>query len=297
MPEVDVESRPAYDHLEKFFSETSFWEKQIEFMAQEPVRGERHDAFNSEHARFFKSIFGMWEDKFLGAVAPAVTALCAKSEDKNAQRTASELIGGLIRGSKHWKKGSLDGMWSWLSPLLKKTFQQCTPDSLVYWERFVKYCCLFRDPRRVLPLITLIFNTPLDSDSTAAFSESKNLFFTRAVLVSLSWRVSLLTPVLREECLRHITHPYKQVREILGHVINELFQLAPHPSYKSVKELLLDQAKQLDQPSSMVEDLDEKSAHQVQILKQNLASWKESHKPSIQGASDYSNASKTGKRK
>ena len=297
MPEIDLESRPAYDHLESFFRDSSFWEKQIQFMAQEPVRGERHDAFNSEHARFFKSIFGMWEDKFLGAVAPAITALCAKSEDKNGQRTASELIGGLIRGSKHWKKGSLDGMWSWLAPLLKKTFQQCTPDSLVYWERFVKYCCLFRDPRRVLPLITLIFNTPLDRDSTAAFSESKNLFFTRAVLVSLSWRVSLLTPVLREECLRHITHPYKQVREILGHVINELFQLAPHPSYKSVNELLLDHARLLDQPSSMLEDLDEKSAHQVQSLKQSLASWKESHKPSIQGASDYSNASKTGERR
>ncbi|KAG0049518.1 hypothetical protein BGZ83_005704 [Gryganskiella cystojenkinii] len=293
MPEVDPESKPAYDHLEQFFGDASFWEKLIEFMAQEPVRGERHDAFNSEHARFFKSIFGLWEDRLLGVVIPTITALCAKSEDKNAQRTASELIGGLIRGSKHWKKGSLDGMWSWLTPLLKKSFQQCTPDSLVYWERFVKYCCLFRDPRRVLPLISLIFNTPLDKDSTAAFSESKNLFFTRAVLVSLSWRVSLLTPVLREECLRHISHPYKQVREILGHVINELFQLSSHPSYKSVKELLQDQAKQLDQPSRMVEELDEKSAHQVQLLRQSLSSWKESHKPSIQGASDYSNASKT----
>ncbi|KAG0021330.1 hypothetical protein BGZ82_011351 [Podila clonocystis] len=293
MPDVDSESRPTFDHLEEFFGQASFWDKLIEFMAQEPVRGERHDAFSSDHARFCKSIFGLWEDKFLDVVQPNLTKLAARVDDKNAQRTAAELIGGLIRGSKHWKKGQLDDMWSWLTPLLKKTFQQCTPDSLVYWERFVKYVCLYRDPRRVLPFITLLFNAPLDPDSTAAFAESKNLFFTRAALISLSWRVSLLTPSLREDFLKHITHPYKQVREILGHVINELFQLAPHPSYKSVKELLKTEAQTVGQRSRMVESLDEKSGHQIQTLITSLANWRQERQPSIQGSSDYSNASKT----
>ncbi|KAF9193043.1 hypothetical protein BGZ51_004276 [Haplosporangium sp. Z 767] len=238
MPPIDPESQTVYDHLEQFFSQASFWETLVEFMAQEPVRGEGHDSFNGDYARLYKSIFGLWEDKFLDVVEPVIAKLCSRVDDKNAQRTAAELVGGLIRGSKHWKKRSLDQMWTWLTPLLKKAFQLCTPDSLVYWERFVKYCCLRRDPRRILPLITLIFNTPLDKDSTAAFSESKNLFFTRAVLVTLSWRISLLTPSLREDCLQHVAHPYKQVREILGPVINELFQIAPHPSYKNVKDFL-----------------------------------------------------------
>lgn len=294
MPEVDAESRPTFDHLEEFFGQASFWDKLIEFMAQEPVRGERHDAFSSDQARFYKSIFGLWEDKFLDVVQPVMVKLASRVDDKNSQRTAAELIGGLIRGSKHWKKGQLDGMWSWLTPLLKKTFQQCTPDSLVYWERFVKYVCLYRDPRRVLPFITLLFNTPLDPDSTAAFAESKNLFFTRAALVSLSWRVSLLTPSLREDCLKHITHPYKQVREILGHVINELFQSSPHPSYKSVKELLNAEAQTIGQRSRVVESLDEKSSHQIQTLITSLANWRQERQPSIQGSSDYTNASKTG---
>ncbi|KAG0355172.1 hypothetical protein BGZ54_001264, partial [Gamsiella multidivaricata] len=293
MPEVDAESRPAYEHLQQFFGQASFWEKLIEFMAQEPVRGERHDSFSSEHARLFKSIFGLWEDKFLDVVEPVVVKLCSTVDDKNAQRTATELIGGLIRGSKHWKKSSLDRMWAWLTPVLKKAFQLCTPDSLVYWERFVKYVCSFRDPRRLLPLVSLIFNTPLDKDSTAAFSESKNLFFTRAVLVSLSWRVSLLTPALREDCLGHITHPYKQVREILGHVINEYFQIMPHPSYKSVAEFLKVQKSEGDARSTMVDSLDEKSAHQISVLVQSLEKWRIERPPAIQGASDYTNASKT----
>ncbi|KAF9586315.1 hypothetical protein BGW38_007062 [Lunasporangiospora selenospora] len=293
MPEVDSESRPAFDHLEQFFSQSLFWEKLSDYLAQEPVRGERHDAFSSEHARFFKSIFGLWEDKFLDQVEPVVVSLCNRVDDKNAQRTVTEIIGGMIRGSKHWKKESLDKMWLWLTPLLKKTFQLCTPDSLVYWERFVKYCCMYRDPRRILPLITLIFSTPLDRDSTAAFSESKNLFFMRALLVSFSWRVSLLTPSLREDCLKNIAHPYKQVREILGLVINELFQHSSHPSYKSVRALLEDQVAQKDLPSAMVESLDDKSRHQVQELVAQLERWRSERKPSVQGASDYANASKT----
>lgn len=294
MPEVDADSRPAFDHLEQFFGQESFWEKHIEYVAQEPVRGERHDSFSTEQTRLYKSIFGLWEDKFLDVIVPPLTKLCAKVDDKNSQRTAAELMGGLIRGSKHWKKSGLDRMWAVLTPLLKKAFQQCTPDSLLYWERFVKYCCHSRDPRRVLPLISLIFNTPLDKDSTAAFSESKNLFFTRAALISFSWRVSLLTPALREDCLRHVTHPYKQVREILGHVINELFQLAPHPSYKSVDAFLKDQKALGDASSPMVEQIDEKSAHQIAELVKKLEKWRTERPPAVQGASDYTNASKTG---
>ncbi|KAF9155612.1 hypothetical protein BG015_009167 [Linnemannia schmuckeri] len=293
MPEVDAESRPAFDYLEQFFGQELFWEKHIEYVAQEPVRGERHDSFSTEQARLYKSIFGLWEDKFLDVIVLPLTKLCAKADDKNSQRTAAELMGGLIRGSKHWKKSGLDRMWTVLTPLLKKAFQQCTPDSLLYWERFVKYCCHSRDPRRVLPLITLIFNTPLDKDSTAAFSESKNLFFTRAALVSFSWRVSLLTPALREDCLHHATHPYKQVREILGHVINELFQLASHPSYKSVDAFLKDQKALGGASSPMIEQMDEKSAHQVAELVKNLEKWRVERPPAVQGASDYTNASKT----
>ncbi|KAF9918681.1 hypothetical protein BX616_006764 [Lobosporangium transversale] len=293
MPDVDAESRPAYDHLEQFFSQASTWEKLVEIMAQEPVRGERSDAFSIDHARFYKSIFGLWEDKFLDVVEPLIVKHCSTVDDKNSQRTAAELVGGLIRGSKHWKKSALDRMWAWLTPVLKKVFQMCTPDSLVYWERFVKYCCAHRDPRRILPLVSLIFNTPLDKDSAAAFSESKNLFFTRAVLVSLSWRVSLLTPALTENCLGHINHPYKQVREILGHVINECFQLKPHPSYKNVQEFLSVQKAERSEPSALVESLDEESARHITSLAQNLEKWRVERHPEIQGASDYTNASKS----
>ncbi|KAK3822755.1 MAG: hypothetical protein J3Q66DRAFT_424160 [Benniella sp.] len=293
MPEVDAASRRAYDHLGEFFSQASFWEKLMEFMSSDPLRGERSDAFNLEHAKFYKSIFGMWEDRFMDQIEPIIVRLCSSVDNKNAQRAATELLGGMIRGSKHWKKSSLDRMWTWLTPVLQKAFQQCTPDSLAYWVRFVRYCCAFRDPRRILPFISLIFNTPLDKDSTAAFSESKNLYFTRAVLSSLSWRVSLLTPSLREDCLKLVAHPYKQVREILGFVIHEHFQLVPHPSYKSVDEFLEAQRKEGGAPSPMIEALETKSAHQITGLVQNLEKWRMERKPVIQGACEYINASKT----
>ncbi|KAF9940539.1 hypothetical protein BGZ65_006679 [Modicella reniformis] len=293
MPEIDAKSRPAFDHLEQFFNQASVWEKMIEFMTEEPLRGEKYDSFNTEHAKLYKSIFGLWEDQFLDQIEPVIVKLCSKTDDKNAQRAATELVGGLVRGSKHWKKSSLDRMWGWLIPVLQKAFHMCTSDSLAFWVRFVKYSCNRRDPRRVLPLITLVFNTPLYKDSTAAFSESKNIYFMRAILMSFSWRVSLLTPSLREDCLGYITHPYKQVREILGSVLHEQFQLTPHPSFKSVSEFLKVQKSEEGAACSMIEALDEKSTQQVMELVQNLEKWRMERPPATQTASDYTNASKT----
>lgn len=295
MPEIDAASRPAYDHLEEFFGQASVWEKLIEFMSEEPLRGERGDAFSMDHAKLYKSIFGLWEDKFMNQIEPIIVRLSSKIDDKNAQRAATELIGGMVRGSKHWKKSSLDRMWAWLTPVIQKAFQQSTSESISYWIRMVKYCCAYRDPRRVLPLISLIFNTPLDKNSTAAFAESKNLYLSRAVLACFSWRVSLLTPSMREDCLALVAHPYKQVREILGFVIHEQFQLAPHPSYKSVSEFLKIQKSEGDAPSPMIEALDTKSAHQIVGLVQNLEKWRMERTPAVQGACEYTNASKTGK--
>ena len=49
-------------------------------MAQEPISGERHDDFNSEQARLFKSIFGFWEDKFLDVVKPIAEKICSNDD-------------------------------------------------------------------------------------------------------------------------------------------------------------------------------------------------------------------------
>ncbi|KAG0235309.1 hypothetical protein BGW42_005476 [Actinomortierella wolfii] len=295
-PAIDADSQAAYAVIEEAFGKSEFWESFMAVMSQEPVRGEAYDAFVSEHARLYKSVFGMWEDRFLDVVAPIAERLCRQTDDKNCQRACAELMAGMIRGSKHWRKASLDRMWRWAIPLLKRTLQQCTPDALMYWERFVHYTCAQRDPRRVLPLITLIFGTPLDVESTAAFSEAKNLFFTNAIRTRCSWRISLLTPSLRETLLGHVAHPYKQVREILGIVVDGLFQDSFHPSYKSVQELMLDLGTQhpdnVESPRLM-QGLDERSRRQISHLKESLEKWRAERVPSAQGSSDYSNASKT----
>ncbi|KAF9978770.1 hypothetical protein BGZ73_000417 [Actinomortierella ambigua] len=300
-PEIEQDSQAAYSILETVFSQKAFWTSLMTFMSQEPARSDAHDTFTSEHARLYKSIFGLWEDRFLfggnnDLVAPIAERLCQQTDDKNCQRAAAELMAGLIRGSKHWRKPALDRLWHWAIPLLKRTLQSCTPDALTYWERFVHYSCAQRDPRRVLPLISLIFGTPLDVDSTAAFAEAKNLYFTNAVRLRCSWRISSLTPSLRVTLLGHVAHPYKQVREILGMVLNGLFQDAFHPSYKNVRELLLDH--QTHQPENvestrLMSGLDERSRRQIIALKDSLEKWRAERVPSAQGSSPYSNAGKT----
>jgi proteasome activator subunit 4 len=140
LPRVDAASQDAFNKFIESFGSSEFWPKLMTFMSQESTR-DRDDNFSVVNAHLFKSIFQMYEDQFLDYVKPELAKMCAISE-KNQQRAAAELLAGLIRGSKHWKLSSSRVLWEWVIPLLEKTFSTVTPDSLIYWEKFLGYCCV-----------------------------------------------------------------------------------------------------------------------------------------------------------
>lgn len=137
MPKRDPDSEAAYKKLLESFESSTFWSTLLSYLSQEISR-DREDNFSTSNANLFKSIFQIYEDSFLEIVKPEVTKLCESSE-KNQQRAATEILAGIIRGSKHWPLNRLQALWSWLIPLLEHTFNSVTPDSLVYWERFLSY--------------------------------------------------------------------------------------------------------------------------------------------------------------
>ena len=54
--------------------------------------------------------------------------------DKYKQRAAAECMLGLVRGSKHWSKESLEMLWGWFGPRLDKIFAQLKPDTVTFWD-------------------------------------------------------------------------------------------------------------------------------------------------------------------
>ncbi|KAI8373532.1 hypothetical protein EDC96DRAFT_498664 [Choanephora cucurbitarum] len=234
---VDPSCQAAYDEFKKTFTSNEYWLKLSSYISQE-LNQKQEDRFSSTNARLFKSIFQTFGDAPLSVAKEHIEKLCEAADQKSAQRAAAEMLAGLIRGTKHWGLHKLETVWAWLTPLLAKTFSSITPDSLTYWESFVRTCCVRRDPRRIQPLIDVILADELDSSSDAAFNESRKLLLARSLTSSLQWRFKPMAQHLLPTYFDNLQHPYKQVREVIGVNINELLQLEWVPSHSSVAHLL-----------------------------------------------------------
>jgi proteasome activator subunit 4 len=292
---VDIDSQPAFDEFQETFCSDTYWSKLCAYLSQESNQ-KHEDMFKMAHANLFRSIFQTFGDRPLAVAKPHIEKLCEATDQKNAQRAASEILGGLIRGTKHWSLAKLDELWVWLTPLLRKTFNSITPDSLTYWESLVRHTVARRDPRRVQPLIDLILSSELDPTSDAAFSESRKLLLVRAVVVRLGWRFEPLVKKVLPTYLQNIQHPYKQVREVIGVNINELLQLEWIPSFVSVDRLLEANA-QTDGVGNVPTTLNATQEERINTLIQHLDAWfiEMNASSATNGSSDYAHASKTSK--
>lgn len=294
---IDPACLESYEEFKKTFNSSDYWVKLCGYVSQE-INNKEEDRFRHSHARLFLSIFQTFGSAPLEIAKPEIEKLCLASDQKNAQRAASEILAGLIRGTKHWSIGQLDHLWtSWLTPLLSKVFNAITPDSLTYWESFVRFAAQRRDPRRIQPLMTLILEAEMDPTSDAAFNESRKLVLARTLMVCLQWRFHPLIERMLSMYLNNIQHPYKQVREILGFNINELLQLEWVPSYPSVPQLLAENAK-IDGVGNVPTALTPHQAERTQVILNKLDRWLEEMNQSNavtsnSGSSDYAHASKT----
>ncbi|KAG9300251.1 hypothetical protein G9A89_011324 [Geosiphon pyriformis] len=292
MPRIDPASEAAYNKFLESFSDPQFWGSLTSYLSQESSR-DREDKFSIPNGHLFKSIFQMYEDQFLEIVKPEVARLCEKPEEKHEQRAAAEILAGIVRGSKHWRQNTLRAMWEWLIPLLEKTFNAITPDSLTYWERFLSYSFRSRDPRRVLPLIELIFRSTLDPTSHASFGEAKKLLFVNTLLSCFSWQMIPHSHSLLDVYLSNLRHPYKQVRDVLAANINMLFQIQWHPSAPSVAALLESNRNSTGGVGNIPVELPERYQATLTELTKSLATWRAEKAPSAIGSSEYGNAGKT----
>ncbi|KAG0174459.1 hypothetical protein DFQ30_004302 [Apophysomyces sp. BC1015] len=294
LPKLDEASRGAYEELRKSFTSEEYWTKLFGYMSQETNRP-HEDVFGQSNARLYSSIFQTFQDEPVPFVKSQIEALCGSADQKSRQRAAAEILGGLIRGTKHWNLSKSENLWLWLGPLLRKTLAGVTPDSLSYWKSFVRFCAIRRDPRRLRPLIDLIFEAEFDPKSDAAFAESRKLSFVRTLFVALKWRAAPLSSQCLSTYFANVQHPYKQVRETIGENINEIMQVQWTPSVRSVEELLANNSYQSnDGVGNVPIVLDTENQIRLDKLLSDLDKWLQTIDSAASiGSSDYANASKT----
>ncbi|KAI9246724.1 hypothetical protein BDA99DRAFT_526780 [Phascolomyces articulosus] len=296
LPEIEQESVKAYEEFHKSFTSKEYWEKLLKYMSQEVSRAQE-DMFNHANVCLYLSIFRMYQDEPIETMKENLVTLCQSSDQKAHQRAAAELAAGLVNATIHWPQEKTDALWTWLIPLIETTFSNITPDTLIYWESFVRVCSHRRDPRRIRPLVNLILGAKVDPTSDASFVEARKLILAHVLINSLGWRANPLIDPLLGEYMNHIDHPYKQVREVLGDNISSILQRQWIPNHPDIKTLL--QYNASPEANGGVGNvpikMDPKIAPHVEQLLTKLDQWQVEAKSAteVEGTKTYTNASKT----
>ncbi|KAJ3061239.1 hypothetical protein HDU98_002852 [Podochytrium sp. JEL0797] len=303
LPYCDLESRETLVLLLETITTPEFWTTLARYHAQESSKGSEH--FNPELFNLVHVLAGQFEDLFVVQLQRIVMELVQDGKDKSKQRAASELLAGLVRGSKNWSTVKLDKMWAWVMPVLENAFQSCSTETMRFWIQFLNQVFANRDPRRVLPIIQFIFNWKLDPTAQSFFTESKKLTLLKVTISSFKWRLASLYPALLSELFTHLRNPYQQVRDILGVVIDKVMQCLWHPSADSVTQVVEWNIKSRGGLAADVFEAggkykgvipvvpDAAVAGLVETLFRNLDVWREVPRTSNVGPSDYGNASKS----
>ncbi|KAI8616672.1 hypothetical protein BC830DRAFT_1117031 [Chytriomyces sp. MP71] len=302
LPFADPASLDSVDAILHIVSTNSFWIKFIRYHSQESSKGV--ERFNSECFNLVRALAGQYEDLFLGHLEPLVKDLVSDPKEKSKQRAAAEILAGVVRGSKNWSTVKIEKMWAWALPIVSSAMQASTTETTGFWIEFVNSISANRDPRRVLPLIQFVFSWKIDSSSQSFFAESKKLSFTKVLIAQFKWRLFPLLLPLLTDLLGHVRHPYQQVRDLLGVLLNDATTLMWHPAANSVAEALAwnirsqgglhsEVYKNVDfkgvvpaQPHPAVKDA-------IESLYADMQEWRQMIRTTNVGPSDYGNASKT----
>ena len=288
---TDTSSPQVHAIISKYVMNPVFWEKLIGYMSLETSRTK--DEFTDYIAHFYKRLFGMLEDAPLKLVDSILGKLIEKHTENGMQRAAAEVIGGIIRGAKHWDGAKQRSLWLWVIPHLQNAFHAATTESLGFWLDCIRFASMRRDPRRVLPLVRLVCDDKLDQWSASFFPETKKLFLMHSMMLSSSARLRNINTDLLVSYAASIRNPYQQVRDLLGTVINEALKMQWMPSIKSVDELLCDETS-ASQSLVVPFEASGKAGEIVEHMLKTMAEWRTRETDGdAQASLDYVNAAKT----
>ena len=215
--------------LSESLTSESFWSNLVAYNAQETSN--TVEVFSSRTASLVKRIFAsVPNEKLLDTALPLIQQLSTKLDHASSQRAAAELMAGVIRGSKHWTDELKNNLWQKIIPLFSSVMNKSSSESLAYWVDAIKFICSRQDPKRNLPLLRILLYPELDPKSSSFFTEAKKLHIVRSVLSCYSWRISpIWLSSFLELLIPYLGTPYQQIRDFVGQLTNQCYQLYARP--------------------------------------------------------------------
>lgn len=156
-----------------FFNDPQNIEKLIHYLSLEEKKGK--ERFNCSNYLLFKFLFRNHGDAFLNHFWPHLKRLVADKQE-SSQRCASEIVAGLIQGTKHWNFEMASNMWKELTPIVNIALSNLSVDSIGNWSLCFAMAQKSLDPNRLHWLLeSLMDESPL-GQSEASLVECGRLY-------------------------------------------------------------------------------------------------------------------------
>ncbi|EAQ85285.1 conserved hypothetical protein [Chaetomium globosum CBS 148.51] len=292
----------AYDEVETQVRErigkiiTKEWFKTcFEYLKQEP-RDSGADRFRMQNVVLLMNVFDLMHYGKTSATFNDIVEMTkdvyGDGSDKHQHRATAEILGALLTGSADDPKDIRDKVWEFAAPMMLKIIaDDLTPDNLSYWMTCLHVIIDGKDPRRSHELTEALASFRLDMNSNAAFKESSKLQLIEFIINDAGWHFRKEEPIL-EDCLAHIDHPYKSVRESIGRIIATIYRTRYHESFKDVSTLL-EKNKAESSIGLRAYQPSQEFTTTITDVFARIEKWRHERAPGQQTPSSYTSGSKT----
>jgi hypothetical protein len=156
-PFFNTKYKVATEIIEKYFRyDNGFVRKFFDYQLIEKTKGD--EKFNVKRFHLFKALFRNYgTERIINSIYDKLDGLIVQTnggKHETKPMLASEIVSGLIRGSKYWKYDKLVELWSKLKPIFNKIFDTISNESLPLWLKCFSTAFEDQDPRRM----TFYFN-------------------------------------------------------------------------------------------------------------------------------------------
>lgn len=239
---------PEILKLGKFFTK-DFLDKFFELLVI------REETFNETNAQTFKGFVQVYREEFIETIKPYLNELLneagsGKREEIFYMSSAAELIGGIVRGIKHWPFESQNKVIEYLISIFD-VLDKCSVACIDEWCQCIEFCSSDRDPRRLKWLGEYLFSKFEKSISNET-SQARYLKYYFSILDSIYWRDPKQTKKMITVLKDYIHHPYEQVREIISLLLSSIFKSHWKPPRDNVTNLIVN--KDIEYSIDFVDD-------------------------------------------
>lgn len=214
--EMTDNEQEVFDRL----SDPTFAKLLLKYFSLEVKKGA--DKYNIRRVELFKGIFRNFGDSILPAFREEIERL-AKDPQESSQRCVAEFIAGLVVGSKHWNFEKVEALWNWLLPLLQRTMDIVSVETMRDWFQASGHITQNRDPRKLHWFLEFLMKDPVNGKG-GSFMDAARLNLLLAGIRQQEWRVAELLHRLLSDIEPKLDHQYKLVRDKMGSVLANIFQ-------------------------------------------------------------------------